>query len=215
MNVLEPPISRPPKSLWMLLRQLYDLFMSWLPLLLITAASLFSIWLVRTTPLLLHTAPESVKHQESDYDIRQFALKSYDLQGKLKSSITGLSAMHSPQTMRTLVEEPRVIIYKNTTTTFASAQRAWANEDGSEVQLLGQAVIQRQPTPDEPQPLRVQSDFLHVFANTDSVHTPLPTTISKGKNNFSGASMQADNLNQRLVMKGRVKAVMYPEDTAP
>jgi lipopolysaccharide export system protein LptC len=185
--------------------------MAWLPLLLLSAVLLLSIWLVRSTPVMQQASLETINKQEPDYDIRRFLLKTYDLQGKLKSSMTGLSAVHSPQTMTTLVEEPRVVIFKEKTTTLASANRALANEDGSEVQLMGHAVVHRNPSTEEPNPLRVQSDFLHFFADTDSVQTTLPVEISKGKNNFKGSGMKADNFNQVLVLKGRVKAVMYPE----
>lgn len=215
MSPLALPVAARSLTPWQMFRQVYEFFMAWLPLLLLFVGLLFSIWLVRTTPLLLPPQQEIVNKQEPDYDIRRFVLKTYDLQGKLKSSMTGTSAVHSPQTMSTLVEEPRVMILKEKTTTLATAQRALANEDGSEVQLMGRAVIHRNPTPEEPDPLRVQSEFLHFFADTDTVQTPLPAEISKGKNNFKGSSMKADNLNQVLAMKGRVKAVIYPEEKKP
>ena len=215
MSPLPLPVAAPAANPWQLIRRGYDMLLSWLPLLLLSAGLLFSIWLVRTTPMMLQVNQDTINNQEPDYDIRRFLLKSYDLQGKLKTSMTGLSAVHSPQTMSTMVEEPRVIIFKEKTTTFASAKRALANEDGSEVQLIGRAEIHRNPTPEEPEPLRVQSEFLHFFADTDAVQTPLPAEISKGKNNFKGSSMKADNLNHVLAMKGRVKAVIYPETTAP
>ena len=207
------PIPDPARAIspWLVARRLFDLILSWLPLFLLAAALMFSIWLVRSTSINLQPTPTVVVKQEPDYDIRQFLLKTYDLQGQLKSSMTGSSAIHSPQTMTTLVMLPRAIIYKENQTTMVSAQKALTNEDGSEVQLIGNAVVHRNPTAQDPEAMNVQSEFLHFFANSDAVQTPLPVEISKGKNNFKANSMTADNLNQVMGLKGRVKAQMYPK----
>jgi lipopolysaccharide export system protein LptC len=196
---------------WQRLRQASDRIIAWLPMLLLVAGLLWSVWLVRSSPSVAPSAAVKVPTQEADYQVRGFTLKTYDLQGQLKSSMTGVSAAHSPQSLTTLVEFPKVLIYKQGRVTLATANQALANEDGSEVQLLGKAVIQREATVDAPQAFEMRSEFLHLFANTDVVQTDLPVDIKRGDNQFRANSMKADNLNQVLGMKGRVKAVLHPE----
>lgn len=190
--------------------QVFNLLMAWMPLLLLLAGLLLSWWLVRSTNPNANLILPQPPSQEADYDVRGFTLKIYDLQGRLKSSMTGASAAHSPVTLTTLIERPRVWIYKEGQVTTAQANQGLANEDGSEVQLLGQAEIHRPASPTEPEPMRMRSEFLHLFANTDVVQTDLPIEITKGPDSFKADSMLADNLNQVLGMKGRVKAVLHP-----
>lgn len=211
MNLTRLPSTQRLVTPWQRLRQGVDMLMGWLPLLLLGAGLLFSVWLVRSTPA--GPAPATVKTptQEADYEVRGFNLKTYDLQGQLKSAMTGVSAAHSPLTLTTLVQQPRVLIYKQGRVTSATANQALANEDGSEVQLLGQAVIHRDPSDDAPEAMNMRSEFLHFFANTDVVQTNLPVEIHKGPNSFKADSMHADNLNQLFGMQGRVKAVLHPK----
>jgi lipopolysaccharide export system protein LptC len=210
VNLNSLPLARTVVTPWQRLRQFGNHVFAWLPMLLLIAGLLWSVWLVRSTPATDPLPAVKVPTQEADYDIRGFTLKIYDLQGQLKSSMTGVSAVHSPQTLTTLVEKPKVLIYKQGRVTSASAHQALANEDGSEVQLMGKAVIYREPSEEAPQAFEMRSEFLHLFANTDVVQTDLPVEIKRGDNSFKANSMRADNLNQVLGMSGRVKAVLHP-----
>ena len=211
MNLHRLPSPQQVVTPWQRVLQVFNLLMAWTPLLLLTAGLLLSWWLVRSTnPNVSLNLPQPPS-QEADYDVRGFTLKVYDLQGQLKSSMIGASAAHSPITLTTLIERPQVWIYKEGQVTMAQANQGLANEDGSEVQLLGQAVIHRPASATEPEPMRMRSEFLHLFANTDVVQTDLPIDITKGPDSFKADSMHADNLNQVLGMKGRVKAVLHPK----
>lgn len=211
MNLSRLPTAKSSVTPWQRLRQAGDFALAWLPMLLLVAGLLWSVWLVRSTPSVIPLVAMKIPSQEADYDVRVFTLKTYDLQGRLKSSMTGASAVHSPQALITMVEKPKVWIYKEGRVTIATANQALANEDGSQVQLMGKAVIQRDPSADEPEAFEIRSEFLHLFANTDVVQTDLPVDIFRGDNHFKANSMKADNLNQWLVMKGRVKAVLHPK----
>ena len=211
MNLNPLPRAQRLVSPWQRVLQALNLLMAWMPLLLLTAGLLLSWWLVRSTNPNANLKLPQPPSQQADYDVRGFTLNIYDLQGRLKSSMTGASAMHSPITLTTLIERPQVWIYKEGQVTTAQAKQGLANEDGSEVQLLGQAVIHRPASPTEPETMRMRSEFLHLFANTDVVQTDLPIDITKGLDSFKANSMHADNLNQVLGMKGRVKAVLHPK----
>ena len=53
-------------------------------------------------------------------------------------------------------------------------------------------------------------EFIHLFANTDSLVTNAPVKIERGENRFQANSLKADNLNQRFLLQGQVKVLLVP-----
>jgi len=81
--------------------------------------------------------------------MRQFSVKTFDASGQLKSEITGTQAHHYPDT--DTLEIDRVLIRAINEVgelTTASALQAISNSDASEVRLIGQALVERQPSRD-------------------------------------------------------------------
>ena len=216
MNIEVLPNQAPTWRARQRLQALMDVLLGWLPLLVLSVLLLTTIWLVRTAPTPMHTVDAKAPQHLADYDVRQFTLNTYSLTGQLQSSITGTSAQHFEDSLTTLIQQPRVLIYsKEGRVTSASAKRALSNEDGSEVQLFGQAEVYRAPLSDQEQGLRVKSEFLHFFANTDSMQTDLPVLVTRGSNSFRSNKLMADNLSQTLNMSGRVQVQIQPQNAAP
>ena len=119
--------------------------------------------------------------------------------------------MHYPDTLTNLIEQPVVYAVSQTgRLTTASAKRSLSNEDGSEIQLFGQAVVRKEGMGQEPA-LTLRSEFIHMFANTDRLVTYAPVKIERGENRFSANTLNADNLHQRFQLQGRVKALLVPQ----
>lgn len=216
MNIEALPRPAKVTSARQKLQAMMDMALGWLPLLVLTVLLLTTIWLVRTAPSPLQTSSVKTPQHLADYDVQNFTLNTYNLSGQLQSSMTGASAEHFEDNLVTLVQQPKLLTYaKDGQVTSASAKRALSNEDGSEVQLMGQAEIYRAATSDQTQPLRVKSEFLHFFANTDSMQTDMPVWVTRGMNSFRSDQLRADNLNQTLNMKGKVKAVIHPQNAKP
>ncbi len=193
-----------------------DVLLGWSPVVVLGLLLLVTTWLVRTAPPPLTNAPVKTPQHVANYDLRQFTLNTYNLQGQLQSSVSGLSALHFEDTLVTMVEQPQMLMYaKDGRVTSASAKKALSNEDGSEVQLIGQAQVYRASTTAQPQALTVKSEFLHFFANTDSMQTDLPVVVTRGANSFRADQLRADNLEQVLNMRGRVRVVLHPENAQP
>ncbi len=193
-----------------------EVILGWLPLLVLSVLLLVTIWLVRTAPSAVPMANIKAPQHLADYDVQQFTLNTYSLSGQLQSCMVGKSAEHYEDSLTTLVQNPKLLMYsKDGRVTKASAKRALSNEDGSEVQLMGQAEVYRAPSLDQPQPLLVKSEFLQFFANTDSMQTDMPVLVTRGANSFRSDKLTADNLNQTLKMHGRVKVVLHPEHQTP
>ena len=138
-------------------------------------------------------------------------MKSYDNQGRLLSALVGKEALQFQDSKVTLVKEPQIRVLSSATLTAATAKQSFVNEDGSEVQLMGQATVKRLHLQGDAPPETMQSEFLHYFSKNDQVSTHLPVVITRGQDRLSGDRMVADNLNKVLQLKGRVHVRLYPE----
>ena len=99
--------------------------------------------------------------------------------------------------------------------TLATARRALSNADGSEVQLFGDAVITREATRGargEARPrMEFRGEFLHVFTDTERVKSDKPVELTRGNDRFTADSMDYDNLDQVMELRGRVRGVLTPD----
>jgi lipopolysaccharide export system protein LptC len=129
----------------------------------------------------------------------------------MKSFLQGVSSVHFPDTLTNLIENPVVhSVSRSGRLTTAVAQRSLSNEDGSEIQLMGQAVVHKPGVGTQEPAMTLRSEFIHLFANTDSLVTYAPVKIERGENRFQANSLKADNLNQRFLLQGQVKVLLVP-----
>ena len=187
----------------------------YIPLLMMGALALGTYWLVRNTPTL--STPEAVREvgHEVDYFMQNFTIKNFDEDGKLKSEIQGTEARHFADTDILEIDQARILSMNiNRQLTTATANRAYSNGDGSEVQLTGNARVVREETLD-PQGkklprLEFQGEFLHAFLNEERVQSHLPVRLTRGADQFTGNVFTYNNLDQVAVLTGRVRGVLMP-----
>lgn len=192
----------------------------YLPVILMGVLALGTYWLVRNTPLLGVAEQQKPLVHEPDYFMRKFSVKTFDGAGRLKSEVFGAEARHYPDTDTLEIDQPRIrSINAAGLLTRATADRALSNGDGSEVQLFGNAVVVRdggtdasgQPAP----PLEFSGEFLHVFVNTERIRSNKPVTLTHGNNRFTADSLDYDNLDRVMALRGRVRGVLAPRATQP
>ena len=192
-------------------RNRLETLMAFLPMVLLAILLWGSVWLVRNAPKAVSGPVAAKTSHEPDYFANNFTLKTYSLQGDLKSFLQGKSSLHFPDTLTNLIEEPVVhSISRSGRLTTAVARRSLSNEDGSEIQLFGQAVVHKQGVGTQDPAMTLRSEFIHFFANTDSLATYAPVQIERGENRFQANGLKADNLNQRFLLQGQVKALLVP-----
>lgn len=189
----------------------------YVPLLMMGVLALGTYWLVRNTPDAPTAATAAEVKHEVDYFLRKFNVKSYDNAGRLKSEIRGLEGRHYPDTDVLEIDQARIRnINPAGDVVNATANRAFSNGDGSEVQLTGNAVVVREArTPAGGQNravprLEFRGDFLHVFLNEERVKSHKPVVLIRGSDQFSGDSFEYNNLDGVADLKGRVKGVLMP-----
>lgn len=195
--------------------------MLYLPILVMGVLALGTYWLVRSTPALEAATPERARGHEPDYFMEGFSVKTFDPAGQLRSDVQGSIARHYPDTQWMEIDDIRIRSYdaKGRLTT-ATALKGLANEDGSEVQLMGNALVVRDAIaaakgqPEQPR-TEYRGEFLHAFMDTERVTSHKPVELRRGKDVFTADRMEFDNVEQVMRLQGRVRGVLIPAPTRP
>ena len=203
------------------IRQGWEQFSLYLPVVLMGLLALGTWWLVRNAPMPLLPAIERQQGNQPDYFMKSFSVKSFDASGRLQSEVQGEEARHYPDSDTLEIDKARMrSVTPQGRLTVATADRALTNADGSEVQLFGNAIVTREPLPAKPgspaQPrLEFRSEFLHAYTNTERVRSDKPVTLTRGNDRFTADGMDYDNLDQVLQLRGRVRGVLQPGAAKP
>ncbi len=194
----------------------WDQVSIYLPIILMGLLALGTYWLVRNTPTAGPAASEKAAQHEPDYFMRKFSVKSFDGSGRLKSEVFGSEARHYPDNDTLEIDQPRIrSIDEKGLLTVATANRALSNGDGSEVQLFGNAVVVRDAGTDAtgsrvPR-IEFRGEFLHAFLNTERIKSNKPVMLTRGADQFTADSMDFDNLDRVMDLRGRVRGVLVPQ----
>jgi lipopolysaccharide export system protein LptC len=199
------------------LRRVWDRVAVYLPLLLMGVMAMSTYWLVRSTPSLGEAELEAAPRHVPDYFMREFSVKVFGADGKLKSEIVGKQGRHFPDTDTLEIDQPHIrILGADGRITTAVAARGLINADGSEAQLFDKAVVVREASTNVQGVVsprnELQSDFLHLFANTEQVRSHLPVVLVRGTGDRFTAQdgIDFDNLDQVMQLTGRVRGTLLP-----
>jgi len=205
-----------PVSLFMRMRRIFDRVAVYVPLILMAFMAMATYWLVRNAPVLGEAELEADPRHVPDYFMRDFSVKVFSADGKLKSEMVGIEGRHYPDTDTLEIDQPHIrIINPEGRLTTAVAKRGLINSDGSEAQLFEKAVVVREATTNAqgvaiPR-TELQSEFLHLFANTEEVRSHLPVILVRGAGDrFTGDGMNYDNLDRVMQLNGRVRGTLLP-----
>ncbi len=201
-------------SMWKRIKYHWDLIAVYVPLIVMGLLALATYWLVRHTPVVVDVELEAAPQHLPDYFMRDFSVKVFDAQGRLKNEIAGSQGRHYPDTDTLEIDEPRIrAIGPDGRVTTARAVRAVINADGSEVQLFEKAVLIREALSTQREPLQSRSElrgeFFHLFANAEKIKSHLPVELIRGSSNHvSAASLDFDNLDRVIRLNGGVRATL-------
>lgn len=198
-----------------MLREAWERFLLYLPLIFMGTLALVTYWLVRTAPTVAGQSAQRVESHDPDYFMEGFAVKTYDASGRIKSEVFGDKARHYPDTLWLEIDAIRIRSFddKGRLTT-ATALRGLTNEDGSEVQLIGNALVVREadPTrgPKASPRMEYRGEFLHAFMTTEKIKSNKPVELLRGQDRFTADSLDFDNVDQTLQLQGRVRGTLNP-----
>ena len=198
------------------LYEAWERFLLYLPLMVMGTLALGTYWLVRSTPVPEVAQAERVRGHEPDYFMHGFSIKTYDATGRMRSEVQGDVARHYPDTKWIEIDSIRIRSFDaQGRLTTASALRGLTNDSGSEVQLMGKAVVVREAdktaagkaTPR----MEYRGEFLHAFMDTEMVKSHQPVELTRGKDRFTADAMEFDNVDQVMQLRGRVRGILVPE----
>ncbi|MCZ2498583.1 LPS export ABC transporter periplasmic protein LptC [Xylophilus sp. Kf1] len=198
-----------------LVRASLDRLSIYLPILLMGLLALGSYWLVRNAPTVEAPKPVEVLRHEPDYYMRHFAVRTFDASGRLQREIFGVEGRHYPDTDTLEIDKPRIRAISDTgAVTVSTAERGLSNGDGSEVQLIGNAVVTREPmvgrSGQQVPRMQFRGEFLHAYTNIERVRSDRPVTLTRGADTFVGDAMDYDNTTQVMLLRGRVHGTLQP-----
>lgn len=197
------------------LRGRLDRVTIYLPILLTAGLALGTYWLVRNAPKLAEPESARAVAHDPDFFMRDFVVKSFLPNGELRSELAGKEGRHYPDTDTLEVDQARLrAISPAGLVTHATAKRALSNGDGSEIQLIGDAVVIRDaargPQGQALPRLEFRGEFLHAFLDTERVRSHQPVTLTRGADQFTADTMDYDNLSGIANLHGRVRGVLVP-----
>jgi lipopolysaccharide export system protein LptC len=201
-----------------LLSKLWGMLTLYLPVVVMALLALGSWWLARNTPLPAAAEPERAVRQEPDYFLNNFSVKNFDAQGVLVSELLGQKARHFPATDILEIDVARMRSTKNKLVTTGQSDRAYSNGDGSEVQLVGNALVVREGQDTQGRALpRVEfrGEFLHAFMNTQQLKSHKPVAITRGADQFFGDALFYDHVESVVQLDGRVRVRFEAPQRAP
>ncbi len=188
----------------------FDLASAYLPLLLMAVLAAGTWWLVRNAPVVDNHAATAPLRHEADYVMTNFVVQRFAPDGSLRTQIEGAQLRHFADDDTLEIDAARIrSVGENGTVTLASANRALANGDGSEVQLFGDAQVLR-PAEGNEAAVEFRSEFLHAFRNVERISSDRPVVVTQGSSVIHAEGMEYDNLARVVELRGHSTATFMP-----
>lgn len=191
-----------------------------LPAVLLGFLALLTYWLVQNSPIINEADAPQVKSNKPDAFFYRFRLVGFDEHGDWRLQIDGAQAWHRPDVESYEIDRPQIIQRndKNRVLTSVRADKARTDDDGTVVQLFGNAQIRRDGYTDaqgkRQEPLDVRSEYLMLDDRRQTVETHLPVTIVRGADQLSAGRLVAQQLDGILQLEGRVHGTLAPRRTS-
>lgn len=190
----------------------------YLPVLLMALLAAFTWWLVRNSPSLDKEGGPAAPPQTPDYTMRGFVLSTYGPDGVLRSQLEGDVMQHFASSDTVEVQRPRMRTFDPAGRSMqASAQRALSNGDGTKVQLLGNAVVIREPGTSKTPADRVEirGEFLEILSKEERVRSHLPVSVVSERGELYGGTLDYRHAAGLAELGGRVTGQLRPGSASP
>lgn len=192
--------------------QAWDRVSLYLPVLLMGLLALASYWVLRYAPAPAPDAPVTARASGPDYVMRDFAVRTYFPDGRLKSEIVGREARHFPGRGELEIDQARVrsIDLQGRLTT-AEAERVLTDDTQDHYLLEGQVLLVRTPAAGETGTrLSFQGEQLQMDTVAGSIRSELPVTVRRGADVLRADRLHYQDQQRSADLSGRVQATLVP-----
>lgn len=206
----------PPQGPWLM--RVVERLLGMLPVLLMGLVAAATWWLVNNTPVHDDEAAPAAPPQSPDYTMRGFVLSRYAADGALRARIEGDVMSHYPATDTVEVDGVRLHSTDAAGRVLTgSAVRAQSNGDATEVRLIGDARVVREPAPGEGPGARVEirGEFLEVLSAAERVRSHQPVTVVTGRGELRAGTLDYRHAERTAELGGRVTGQLWPGAALP
>ncbi|MFZ4743561.1 MAG: LPS export ABC transporter periplasmic protein LptC [Betaproteobacteria bacterium] len=193
------------------LRYALDRLTLYLPAVLMAMFALGSWWLVRSLPSFVVAPTEKILRHEPDYFLHNFSIQSFDAEGRLTRELQGDQARHFPDT--DMLDINAVQLQSQNPQgqrMHASAARALAKSDGTEVSLIGTALVQRDALRGGVR-TELRSEHLTAFVKEDRVVSHSPVEFKRGSDVFTANALEMNSRTGQYQLLGKVRGVVQAQ----
>jgi lipopolysaccharide export system protein LptC len=187
--------------------RLWSAAVTYLPVLVMAMLAALTWWLVKNTPTPGDDGVAPAPRHVPDYEMERFALTTYSPDGATRSHIEGDRMRHFPDNDTVEIDGVRLRVEdQDGRITTASARSALSNGNGTQVRLIGDAHVVRDPSPKTGGDDRVdfRGEFLEVRTDTERVLSHLPVIITTATGEIHASSLDYNHLSRSGVLGGRV-----------
>ena len=172
-------------------------------------------WAAHYTNSTIELDPPSRQTHEPDSWANDFVMLRTNEQGMAINRLEGDKMLHYPDDDSYHLNQVVVTVKQNTNPiTTATSNTAIMDNQGSRIQLIGNAYVQRQPD-EKGDAFSIQSQTLTLFPDEDKVQTDDPATVINGSNTLKGKGMYYDNTTRQLQVLHDSHVTMTPANTNP
>jgi lipopolysaccharide export system protein LptC len=150
-----------------------------------------------------------------DFIIDSLKATKMNPDGHAEYTLAATRMVHYPASDVTEVDEPRLTQWrKDSPPVRVSADRGTVSSNGKELQLRGDVVIVRDPSPGSAE-LRVETDYLEVAPDTEIARTPDKVVITQDGSRLEGVGMEFNNKARELELRSLVSGTYRPAAKSP
>lgn len=204
------PVGNWPARLW-------DGAVSYAPVLIMAILAGVSWWLVKNTPVPGDADAQRTVRHEPDYTMDVFSIVTYTPQGTVQTRLEGDVLRHYPDTETVEVDGLRVrMVDPEGRVTVGSAARSLSNRDATQLRMMGNARIVREPGPKEGagERLEIRGEFLELLTDSERIRSHLPVTLITPRGELRAGTLDYSHLDRNAQLGGRVRGELRPPPRA-
>lgn len=200
------------------LRRGWDLLAVYLPMLFMALLAAATYALLQATPEPEEPRVERPVSSEPDFFMRDFSVRSFAPDGRLRTELFGREGRHRPDTESIEIDQARVrSLDENGAVTNATANQITSNRQNNEFDLLGNAVVLRNAVDEKGQamlPVRFESEFLRVYTEPSRLFSDQAVLILRGNDRIAAKGLDYSGEQEQVVFEGRVRVELIPNKAA-
>ena len=181
----------------------------YLPVVVMALIALGSWWLMRNAPNHEAAPTTQTQRHEPDYYMHDFTVQAYNAAGTLQNELRGTEMLHLPDVDGFKIQAPQFVSFDEQGRRMdATAKRATANADASEVELFEQAQVKRADPKGAEPPLSFSGEHLRVFSKLKRVESDQSVVLHRGADVFRGGSLRYDHTSGQAQLGAPVTAML-------